>query len=47
MDLPVREMRFQVRSLHYKFGVALMARTLTDQRPWRRPDEGNNGRPLR
>ena len=30
LDPPVREMRFQVRGLHHKFGVALMAWTLSD-----------------
>ena len=30
MDPPIREMRFQVRSLYHELGVALMARTFSD-----------------
>jgi len=30
-DLPFPEMRFQTRSLHYEFGVALMTRTFADR----------------
>ena len=35
LDLPIRKMGFQVRGLHHKLGVALMAWTLSDHDPGR------------